>query len=108
MFDYPLKQHDSQTLDIPADDIYKFDYPLKQHDSQTYSLLKTRQTVFDYPLKQHDSQTSNQENATTQRCAILESTNVFFFILRHVLRLVNPQLTKVFIQDDRVLSRQRL
>ena len=86
----------------------KFDYPLKQHDSQTKGRFCYSYPSFDYPLKQHDSQTSNQENATTQRCAILESTNVFFFILRHVLRLVKPQLTKVFIQDDRVLSRQRL
>ena len=43
-----------------------FDYHLKQHDSQTSAPLQTTDALFDYHLKQHDSQTSNGENATTR------------------------------------------
>ena len=38
-----------------------FDYHLKQHDSQTRSGRPAGQHPFDYHLKQHDSQTSNRE-----------------------------------------------
>ena len=60
MFDYHLKQHDSQTLTRERYSDSSFDYHLKQHDSQTTSAVFNHTKGFDYHLKQHDSQTSNE------------------------------------------------
>ena len=39
-----------------------FDYHLKQHDSQTGRHYQPARNQFDYHLKQHDSQTSNSDS----------------------------------------------
>ena len=59
-FDYHLKQHDSQTIFDTISVAFAFDYHLKQHDSQTSYHLIRPPALFDYHLKQHDSQTSNE------------------------------------------------
>ena len=60
MFDYHLKQHDSQTTSAVLTILKGFDYHLKQHDSQTSLVMVLPLSSFDYHLKQHDSQTSNE------------------------------------------------
>ena len=57
LFDIPLKQHYSQTLNAKAQLAIAFDIPLKQHYSQTSRWRRTRAGRFDIPLKQHYSQT---------------------------------------------------